>query len=158
MYYIAPMNLENAMEISKWTYDEPYVLYSFKECEETIHELLENDYYACRDLSNRLFGYFCFGDAATIPTYEEGYDEDALDMGLGMNPEFCGIGQGLDFLNFGLEFAKKYKMNEKNKIRFTVADFNKRAIHLYEKAGFKILRSVKHVKFEEKFNIMILNL
>lgn len=159
MFEINPMNLENALKISNWTYDEPYFLYSFKECKETLFELLENDYYVVNKFpENELFGYFCFGDAAKVYTnIEDDYADEALDIGLGMKPEFCGKGMGYSFLMAGLEFSKKYKLKGKSKIRLTVADFNKRAIHLYEKLGFKYVKSI-HVKYRVKFNIMMLYL
>ena len=154
------MNTKIAFEISKWIYDGPYLLYSFQNTEETINELMNYEYYfANRNPGNELFGFFCFGEAALVPTYEkEAYNEIALDIGLGMKPEFCGRGLGFGFLCAGLEFAKMNKLEGRSKIRLTVADFNKRAIRLYEKAGFKYVRSLKHDETGIKFNVMILDL
>ncbi len=55
-------------------------------------------------------------------------------MGLGMNPKLVGKGSGLNFCSFILFYIEQ---NYKDiPIRLTVATFNHRAIHLYEKLGF----------------------
>lgn len=56
-------------------------------------------------------------------------------MGLGMNPRFVGKGNGLEFCSFIINVIQK--KNGKIPIRLTVANFNQRAIHVYEKLGFK---------------------
>lgn len=160
MYEIFPMNMDAALQISKWTYEEPYVLYSFQETKDTMDEFMNYDYYfANKILEDEIFGYFCFEDAALVPASEkEIYTEDALDIGLGMNPKFCGRGMGFDFLNAGLKFAVDNKLNGRSKIRLTVADFNKRAIKLYERVGFKYITSFKYGGSLIKFNIMTLDI
>ena len=58
-----------------------------------------------------------------------------LDIGLGMRPEFTGQGNGLNFIKAGLQFGiEKYDFSL---YRLSVANFNKRAISLYKKVGFK---------------------
>jgi RimJ/RimL family protein N-acetyltransferase len=154
MSIILQMTKDFALDISNWTYEAPYSIYSFQNDDETISELLKGDYYAYINLQNELIGYFCFGKPAQIPTVQpEAYAEDALDIGLGIKPTLCGKGLGLKFLNAGIEFAEN---NFKpNKYRLTVASFNKRAIHLYGKAGFVIVRPVTHIKSYNEFYIMV---
>lgn len=153
MNRILQMTKPFALDISTWIYNEPYAIYSFQNNDETIAELISGEYYTYVDSQNRLMGYFCFGRSAQIPIENpEAYTYDALDMGLGMKPSLCGKGLGLSFLNDGIAFAEK---NFKPKqYRLTVASFNKRAIHLYEKAGFVILKPVIHMKSHEEFYIM----
>lgn len=51
-----------------------------------------------------------------------------------MNPKLVGKGNGFEFCSFILRYIEeKYKGTP---IRLTVAKFNQRAIHLYEKHGF----------------------
>ena len=60
--------------------------------------------------------------------------DDSIDMGLGMNPNFVGKGNGFEFCSFILRYIEKnYKGTP---IRLTAAKFNERAIHLYESLGF----------------------
>ncbi|PHA00065.1 GNAT family N-acetyltransferase [Bacillus pseudomycoides] len=135
---IRALTLEEAEEINVWRYDDPYELYSFTGASETLEELLDGTYYGVRNEHNELIGYFCFGDHAQVPG---GRDEKlytgecVVDIGLGMKPALTGKGLGISFLQAGLQFAKEQFRPEK--IRLSVAAFNKRAIHLYMKAGFQ---------------------
>lgn len=153
MNLITEMTKDFAEDISNWIYEEPYSIYSLENNPETILELMSGDYYAFIDDKNQLSGYFCFGKPAQIPTYDYIYSEEALDIGLGMKPILCGNGLGYTFLNAGMDFAQEQFQVEK--YRLTVASFNKRAISLYEKAGFTILKTVNHSKSGDEFYIMV---
>lgn len=139
---IKPMNCDEAKQISKWVYKEQYSIYSMDGSEECINELLNGWYFSASDTKNALVGYYCFGEAAQVPAgnqFEVYASKDFIDIGLGIKPDLCGHGFGADFLTNGLEFAKK-KLSV-NGFRLTVAAFNKRAIKVYEKAGFKKVNS-----------------
>lgn len=158
-YIIELMNKEEAVQISKWKYGEPYSMYSMDESEECIHEFINEKYYSVKEKHNNLLGYFCFGNSAQVPVgrkfgaYE---DKNFIDIGLGINPNFCGQGIGYEFLKEGINFAKSNL--SLNNFRLTVADFNIRAIKLYEKLGFKEV--MKFTRENEngtvKFVVMIL--
>lgn len=60
------MTEEYAKQISRWTYEGEYSIYSFQPDEETLAELLDGSYFACT-FGQELVGYFCFGASATIP-------------------------------------------------------------------------------------------
>lgn len=153
MSLITEMTKDFAENISNWIYEEPYSIYSLENNLETIFELMGGDYYVFIDDENQLFGYFCFGKSAQIPTNDYIYSEEVLDIGLGMKPILCGRGLGYTFLNTGMDFAKKQFKAEK--YRLTVASFNKRAVSLYEKAGFIILKTINHSKSGDEFYIMV---
>lgn len=143
-FVIRPIEKEDALIISKWQYPEPYSIYSFDGSERCINELLDGSYYSVFNDSGELIGYFCFGVSAQVPVGNNfgAYSQpDFVDIGLGMNPAFCGQGKGLEFFYKGLDFARERFSN--NKFRLTVATFNKRAIRVYENAGFK-----KEILFE----------
>lgn len=137
-YIIDLMNMEEAVQVSKWKYEEPYSIYSMDESEECINEFINEKFYSVKDEENKLLGYFCFGNSAQVPVgrkfgaYE---DKKFTDIGLGINPNFCGQGMGYEFLKEGIKFAKN-KLSFNN-YRLTVAEFNIRAIKVYEKLGFK---------------------
>lgn len=94
------MTEEYAKQISHWTYEGEYSIYSFQPDEETLAELLDGSYFACT-FGQELVGYFCFGASATIPTLPGSVSlpqGDFLDFGLGMRPDLCGQGRGKEFM------------------------------------------------------------
>jgi len=137
-YIIRKMTKRQAEDISTWKYDEPYSIYDMDGSKEILYELLDGSYYAVTNEKDELTGYFCFGDAAQVPGGKqcEAYlGDDVIDIGLGMRPDLTGKGMGLNFLYKGLKFVKEAFSSRH--IRLTVATFNKRAIKVYEKLGFK---------------------
>lgn len=137
-YIIRPMKKDEAIEISKWEYEEPYSFYNMGGSQEVIEELLDGSYYTVKKENEEIFGYFCFGISAQVPEgnkYNVYREKDKIDIGLGMKPELTGQGKGIEFIRKGLEFAKKKYPT--SKIRLTVAIFNKRAIKTYENVGFE---------------------
>ena len=94
-------------------------------------------YYAVFDERHALVGLFTF--ARTGQTVE---------VGLGMRPDLTGKGQGLAFLQAGLDFARRHY--HPKTFRLSVAAFNQRAIRVYERAGFTVIstagRSGEHGK------------
>lgn len=143
---IKNMNEKLASEILTWKYEKPYDFYNNELTDDAMNELLDGSYNALINESKELFGFFCIGKSAQVPTghlhgvYAEGY----VDMGLGMNPGLVGKGNGFDFCSFILQYIQE---NYKDTlIRLTVAKFNQRAIHLYAKLGF-----VKDQEFSTDF-------
>lgn len=132
-----PMTEDYASIIAKWTYDEPYSLYSMDGDEDTIAEFMNGDYFYALDNDNVLIGYICTGNSARVPGgYDIGiYHHDTyIDFGLGLHPEFTGKGMGSGFVTSSLEFIReRYQATH---IQLVVATFNVRAIKVYERAGF----------------------
>lgn len=64
------------------------------------------------------------------------YIDDCIDIGIGMRPDLTGKGLGSSFLTTILMEIEV--LFPSTPIRLTVASFNQRAIHLYEKLGFRI--------------------
>jgi RimJ/RimL family protein N-acetyltransferase len=158
--HIKQMNHDEAKQISKWIYEEPYSIYSMDESDSEINELLNGCYFSVLNSENNLIGYYCFGEAAQVPAGNQFgvYDsEDIIDIGLGIKPNLCGKGLGFNFFSNGLDFARNKLLA--NKFRLTVASFNKRAIKVYERAGFRKVNSFNRVSNnqEVEFWVMILN-
>ena len=157
--FIKQMNYNEAKQISVWVYEEPYSIYSMDESDNCIKELLNGYYFSVSDSENNLIGYYCFGESAQVPVGNQFgvYDSrDIIDIGLGIKPSLCGQGLGLNFFSNGLDFARN-KLSAKG-FRLTVASFNKRAIKVYEKSGFRKVNSFKRVSEngEIEFWVMIL--
>lgn len=153
MYQIEPMTLECANIVSQWVYPSPYSIYSFEKNDETISELMNSEYFICKDEKHNVIGYFCFGASAQIPANEKNvYSTDILDIGLGLMPDLCGRGLGLSFIQAGMDYAKQ--VLHAKELRLTVALFNHRAIALYKKAGFLEICKVSHRIPNKEFQIM----
>ena len=124
------MSQTNAEEIAKWHYEAPYDFYDMINDEEDLHELLyeRGDHYF-----EVLENHVCIGFYSIIE------DDGQIEIGLGLRPDLTGKGYGKEFLEMLLEYIS---LNyEKKKIVLSVAAFNSRAIHLYEKCGFKRIKS-----------------
>jgi ribosomal-protein-alanine N-acetyltransferase len=141
VYVFRTIARSDAEEISRWRYPEPYATYDGDPA--SVPGLLDPryNYHAVIDSDGELVGYFCFGADATVPAGRRLglYDEDALDVGLGMRPDLTGQGLGLAFVRAGLSFAGQ--TYSPPAFRLTVAAFNQRAVKVYEQAGFEVVRA-----------------
>ena len=152
--FIENLNEEMANNILSWKYEKPYDFYNNEISDEVMAELLDGSYYALVDEGKALIGFFCIGKNAQVPFGNRFgvYRDDFVDMGLGMNPNLVGKGNGFEFCSYILQFIEeKFKGTP---IRLTVAKFNRRAIHLYEKLGF-VLENEFHTDLTE-FMVMVL--
>ncbi|WBW96412.1 GNAT family N-acetyltransferase [Oceanirhabdus sp. W0125-5] len=154
---IKQMNYDEAKEISKWIYEEAYSIYSMDQSDECINELLNGNYFSVSDRENNLVGYYCFGEAAQVPAGNQFgvYDsKEYIDIGLGIKPDLCGQGLGVNFLSSGLDFARN-KLSAKG-FRLTVAAFNQRAIKVYERADFKKVNSFERISESGKIEFWVM--
>jgi [ribosomal protein S18]-alanine N-acetyltransferase len=133
---IAPMTEQEAEEIAGWRYDPPYDFYDADADQRDLAELLDPEvrgdrYFSARDASGELIGYFGLG-----------FGDGIAGIGVGLRPDLTGRGLGLEFLEQGLAFAtERYSPK---RFRLSVAVFNKRAITVYERAGFVRTRTYDH--------------
>lgn len=155
LYIINRMKLEEAQEIVRWRYDSPYSLYDMSDDEEDIQELMDGTYFSAKNLEDELIGFFCFGLNAQINAINKQVvycDQTALDIGLGLRPDLTGQGKGKDFLMAGIHFAQNQYTFQK--LRLSVAAFNKRAISLYQNVGFVITVNLINKHNKEVFFLM----
>lgn len=131
------MTEQAARQILSWTYPPPYDLYNGELTEEGLKEFAENPYYAIHNQDKELVGFYCKGFAAQVPIgyFFSAYPEGYMDIGLGMRPDLTGKGKGTEFLTCIMSTLEQEERPEP--LRLTVAEFNKRAIALYEKIGFQ---------------------
>lgn len=151
--FIKNMNEEFATEILNWKYPAPYDLYNNELNPDNLKEMLEDSYSIIVDENDRLVGFFCIGKSAIVPIGTEfgAYAEDLIDIGLGMKPELTGQGHGFNFFSFILENVQE---NYKDvSLRLTVAQFNHRAIRLYEK--FRFVKIMEFSKGDIIFQTMV---
>jgi len=141
-FTLKPITRDDARAISRWRYSGPYSVYNGNP--NSVEALLEPRflYHSVCDERGDLAGYFCFGEDARVSAgrrlglYER---EPALDLGLWMRPDLTGQGLGEEFVQAGLRFAREE--SSPKAFRLTVATFNRRAIRVYEKAGFETVET-----------------
>jgi [ribosomal protein S18]-alanine N-acetyltransferase len=135
-FEIAPMTQAEAVAITNWRYPDPYSFYDWTADPDDAALLLDpkrrkGRFFSARDDKGELVGFFEF--------QEKGKD---LVIGLGLHPDLTGRGLGREFLELGMAFAQKRFSPER--FRLSVATFNKRAIKVYERAGFNTTRAFDH--------------
>jgi RimJ/RimL family protein N-acetyltransferase len=143
------MDESAARAISNWRYEAPYEVYSMdrEDAAQLVSAFLKPEYayYAIIDRAGALAGYCCFGADAQVPGGN--YDNPALDVGMGMRPDLTGQGLGATFVSAVLRFARQ-EMTP-TEFRITVAEFNERALRVWQKAGFQPVQ-----RFERTFDRM----
>lgn len=129
-YFFQSMTQQEAEEIAvHWRYSGIYAFYDMDADPEDLAEFLNPE-----ERKNTYFSVIHKGEVVGFYSFTQTAD-DTIDIGLGMKPDLTGNGSGLEFLRAGMEFART-TYNPK-KITLSVAAFNKRAIKVYEKVGFK---------------------
>ena len=120
-----------------WRYGAPYDVYNLpsEKVEEEVRYFLEPEVncHAILDEKGDLVAYCTFGPDGRVPGGD--YTAEALDIGLGVRPDLTGQGRGSIYVNAVVDFAKhRYRPLA---YRVTVAEFNTRALRVWEKAGFR---------------------
>jgi ribosomal-protein-alanine N-acetyltransferase len=136
-FHFRPLTQANAEAIALWHYPEPFSFYDWAEDPDDLAELLDpalrgDAYFAVEDGAGDLIGYFSF----------KRRDPGTLAIGLGLRPERTGQGLGGAFLQAGLDYARS--RFEPAQFVLSVATFNRRAIAVYERAGFTPVRVFMH--------------
>lgn len=125
-----PMTMGYAALIAGWRYPAEYKFYDWVNDPDDLAELLDaarwpGCYHAVVAKDGALLGF--------LQTIAGG---NSVEIGLGLRPDLTGFGYGRGFLDACLCFVTDRFAAE----RFTliVASFNRRAITVYERAGFRV--------------------
>ena len=149
-----PMDDASARSILSWRYQEPYTLYNAApdEIDMALQAFLDpsNAYYSITDEHDGLVAYCCFGPDAQVPGCD--YGPEALDIGMGLRPDLTGQGQGSTYARAVVEFARRTFAPAA--FRVTVAEFNKRALRVWEKAGFRPLQTYRRETDRRAFVVL----
>lgn len=126
-----PMRLRDALAASRWRYPEEYAIYDL--------DLAELLFYALFRAPLRALGVYPLavalpGDSfiSVFSLIRRGGD---VELGVGMRPDLMGHGLGLDLMLQGMDYARK-RLHPAT-FSLEVATFNRRAIAVYERAGFQ---------------------
>jgi [ribosomal protein S18]-alanine N-acetyltransferase len=127
----------DAEAVAGWRYPGEYSFYDWTADPDDLAELLDpgargDAYVAVEDPEGELVGYFSYkpGEPGTIV------------IGLGLRPDHTGRGLGREFIEAGLEYGRTHYAPEE--FSLAVATFNRRAITVYERAGFVPIRTYMH--------------
>ncbi len=134
---IRPATEGDVRELSTWRNDPPYDVYDVgdESVETNIEYLLDPDTrcHAIVDGSGDLIGFCTFGADARVPGGD--YSVEALDIGLGIRPDRTGRGHGSRFVTAVVGFAATTLRPDT--MRVTISEWNKRALRVWEGAGFE---------------------
>lgn len=149
----APIDEQAAREIVRWCYKPPYEIYNLEDSAESIQYALDPqyNYTTMRDESGRLFGFCSFGEDGQVPGGD--YSADALDVGMGIHPDYTGKGLGSSFVFAVLDYAQK--KFQPTTFRVTIAAFNQRARRVWEKNGFRQVQTFTHQNSKREFCVCI---
>jgi [ribosomal protein S18]-alanine N-acetyltransferase len=137
LFIFKPMDEASTYKFVAWRYEPPYDIYNLGNppTEEDIQYFLDpqNTYHSITDESGNLLAFCSFGADGQVPGGD--YSADALDIGLGVRPDLTGQGDGSLFVDAVIGFARD--TFAPTVLRVTVAEFNQRALRVWEKAGFR---------------------
>jgi ribosomal-protein-alanine N-acetyltransferase len=136
-FCFGPMSQGDAVEIASWRYPNEYSFYDWTSDPDDLAELLDpaerdGQYFAVETRDGSVVGFF---------HYKRPHGSE-IEIGLGLHPDWTGRGLGGRFLEAGLDFARRTFAPAM--FRLSVASFNRRAITVYERAGFNAVRVYTH--------------
>ena len=134
LFDVVSFSENDAKDICQWKYEGDYAVYNYPSWDECINMKLaftnektrQEQYYKVLKAGEKL-GYFRLEEK-----------DNAIELSVGIVPDKCGFGNGDMLINLAL--AKISELYSGTRIMLTVRPFNRRAIRVYEKAGFKIVK------------------
>ena len=148
MFVFSLMDKAEALAILAWRYEGVYAVYNRgsdeSDKEEGMAELLDqrSPYYVVRDEQGELVGFFNVGTSALVWESNEpgiSVENRTIAIGLGMRPDATGKGMGQGFVQACLDFARREFAPAS--FRLSVFPWNERAIRIYERVGFRRVRT-----------------
>jgi len=151
--------------MSHWRYEPPYEIYSLThppspaevayllEPAYAYHQILDYSLDEGLDLALRMAGFCSFGEDGQVPGGD--YSADGLDIGMGVRPDLTGQGYGHLFVDAVCGFA--LQQFEPAMLRVTVAEFNTRALRVWQKKGFREVQRFGRSSDGMRYVILCLN-
>ena len=136
-FTIRPMTAADAHAVAAWRYPGEYSFYDASADPDDLAELLDpaqwgQRYFAADEITqHELTGFL----EVTLTGRE-------AEIGLGLRPDLTGRGAGESFVRTCLRFASAALGAQSYTL--TVAAFNRRAITVYERAGFQEVECFEH--------------
>ncbi len=155
---VRPAKEEEVRAFVSWRYDAPFDAYDITgDTEDEVEHFLSPDV-QCHVLVEHgaLVAYCTFGDDAQVPGGV--YHDDALDMGIGVDPRLTGQGLGGRYVAAVVDLARS-ELGAR-RLRVTIAEPNQRARRAAASIGFHEtarFRSPKEVLGTRDFVVMELD-
>jgi [ribosomal protein S18]-alanine N-acetyltransferase len=150
-YIIRKRTKEDVAEFITWTYEGMYSFYDNNIQEEKINGFVQSidtdHFYSVIDDEGRLIGNCEFFDVGDSPKV-------VMAVGVQMKPSLTGNGVGLTFIQDIIEQGRE-RIGYSH-LELAVVDFNKRAIKVYEKAGFKSRGEFENTIRGENYRFIIM--
>lgn len=146
------MSQKEAVEIADyWKYPKPYDFYDMTADLEDYKEIMDpvsrgNHYFSVLE-NQKLIGFFGI--------FPKESSENEIELGLGLKPELTGKGRGKNFVTMILQYIKEE--HSYVKVWLSVADFNQRAITLYERVGFNYIGEKVQETNGGEHNFIVMN-
>ena len=149
-FRIEPLTQSDAEKIALWHYEGEYAFYDAEADPDDLAELLDparrgESMFAVRDGARELVGFFAFQNS-----------DGVVDFGLGLHPDLTGKGLGANFVRAGLDFVQS-QFSLKS-IQLRVAAFNRRAIKVYQRVGFREIERFMNQTNGGEFNFIRMEL
>lgn len=155
--FVQPINPSQIGEMIQWQYEPPYDIYNLDSPLDNTPDAItyfsapEIRCHAIVDENGRLLAFCTFGEDATVSGGD--YSADALDIGLGVHPDYTGRGLGAEFVTAVIHFA--HATFQPPMLRVTIAEFNTRAQRVWSQQGFTVQsRFVATVYTKNPFLVM----
>lgn len=135
-FAVRPMTGPDALLVAGWRYPGEFAFYDADADADDLAELLNPEewgrrYFAVDDDGPDLVGLFVFK-----------MSDHLAEIGLGLRPDLTGKGLGLQFLRAGMRYASEHLGAQS--FTLSVAAFNRRAISVYQRAGFEEVEQFDH--------------
>lgn len=134
MIQVRPVTEVDVLEFVSWRYEPPYDPYNIESDPAEEVEYFLKPETNCRVLEEggEVVGFFTVGRDAQVPGGN--YEQDAIDIGLGVKPERTGRGEGHRFVEPVL--SQVFAESDNPTLRVTIAASNLRAQKVWIRAGF----------------------
>ena len=135
-FAVRAMAEDDAHAVATWRYPGEYAFYDGDADADDLAELLDpgewgRRYFAVDGADDQLVGFFVFK-----------VDGDVAEIGLGLRPDLTSRGLGLSFVETAARYAvDSFAVTE---LVLAVAAFNRRALTVYERAGFREVDRYDH--------------
>lgn len=136
-FLVKSFTKDNAIALCQWKYEEPYTMYNCPDWNVVVKKKWGMTEQKKRDLeffsvyeNNSFIGYFRLVKK-----------ENAVILGLGLHPSYCGQGLGKSLLKLIINTANERYGN--TTLHLEVRQFNERAIRCYERVGFVKVKVLK---------------
>jgi hypothetical protein len=124
------MTAADAAEVATWRYDGDWSVYNLPTSQPLIDNLASYNSIANGDI---LIGFYCTGVEARVAGVNE--ESTVLDVGIGMNPQLVGRGNGVRFGETVLEHLAVHHPGVM--LRAVVQSWNERSMRLTRRLGFQ---------------------